>query len=105
MFKTIPKNECPLNFIANMEEETENARFYLGKNAVEKLRSTADFQNYRGAYERLFWEETDECYSALIKIIPVCEDFFLIAEITADEIDFKKNPKSPEYIFFLEMEE
>lgn len=105
MFKPIPEDKCPLDVIAEMGEEVKNARIYLGKNAVKKLRSTADLQHSDGPFERLVWDATDAYPASLIRIIPVCEDFFLVKKIIADDIAFKENPENPERIIFLEMED
>lgn len=109
MFKSIPENTCPLNVIAEMGEEVKNARIYLGKKAVENLRNTADLNRLYGDFEKvinkLFWEKNDEYPSTLMKITSVCDDFFLVLEITADDIAFKKNPEYPKRIIFLEMED
>lgn len=105
MLKIVPMDKCPLDVIAEMGELTKNARIYLGKSAIEKLRTTADSRSFFRGEERLLWEATDKFPATAIEFAPVCEDWFKVSHISASDIAFTFEPSTHTIVISLDMAE
>lgn len=104
MLITVPMDKCPLDVLAELGEQTKNARIYLGKSAVEKLRKTA-FRSFCRGEERLSWKATDKFPATAIEFAPVCEDWFKVSYISASDIAFTSEPFFPKLVISLDMAE
>ena len=104
MFVPVPKDVCPLDALADLGSITKNARIYIGKNAVEKLRKNA-FRGFHRGEETLRWEATEKYPSTLLMITKVCEDFFKVTYISTTDIAFTTETHNPNVIIFVEMAE
>jgi len=102
---TVPKDECPLNVLAKMGNQTASAWIFLHKNAVEKLRKTADFVGGFSSIIELKWNETPKYPSTLVWITNSSEEWIKVFRIEATDIAFEYAAIDPENIFFLKMEE
>jgi len=117
MLKVVPKDTSPLTVISEMGDLTNNARIYLGKKAVERLRLEADAISFRNGwaieknggfsclFEKFDWSETEGFPKTAIEIRPVCEDWFKIFSIKSKNIAFTFEPWVPKRIITIEMEE
>ena len=104
MIKVVPQDICPLDVIAEMGELTKNARIYLGKEAIEKLRGNANIMSIvRHKHEQLVWNATDKFPATLIEFYPICEDWFKVCRISASDIAFTFDPLNPDLVISLEM--
>lgn len=104
----VPKDKCPLDVLAEMEERTANAWIFLHQNAVEKLKDNCDVCNDVAHHEQitLSWEATEE-YPATEVVInnKAHTDWLEIFRISASDIAFSIRSKNPEEIYFLKMDE
>ena len=105
MVKIVPSDKCPLDVIAEMGDVTKNARIYLEKSAIEKLRSTADSKIFVNHMERLSWNPTDDFPETVIEFYPILENWFRVYRISASDIAFKRELSDPTIIIHLIMEE
>ena len=111
----VPKDKCPLDVLAEMGSQTANAWIFLHKNAVEKLRSTADqvneFPSMIEFQSEFKWNATPEYPATLLqithlpKIVNSREEWIKVYRIKASDIAFEYSASDPEYLFFLKMEE
>lgn len=101
----VPKDQCPLNVLAEMGAKTSNAWIFLHKNAVEKLRKTADVIDGFASIIELKWKETTEYPATLIWFPNSIEEWIKVFRIKAIDIAFEHAASDPDNIFFLKMEE
>lgn len=101
----VPKDKCPLDVLAEMGEKTANSWILLHKNAVEKLRSTADSIDGHGCFILITWKETAEYPSTRIWVPNSNEEWIKVIRIEADDIAFKSEASDPKHLYFLKMEE
>ena len=101
----VPKGKCPLNVLSEMGDKTANSWIFLHKNAIEKLRSTADSVDGFGCIIALHWKATAEYPSTLVWINNSNEEWVKILRIKADDIAFDYEPSDPRHLYFLKMEE
>ena len=103
----VPKDKCPLDVLAEMGEQTANAWIFLHKNAVEKLRSTADIVTVTDSFLKMHWKETEKYPSTTILVKHPTKEYIWqrIYHIMAIDIAFDYEPSDPEHLFFLQMEE
>ena len=105
MLKIVPFDKCPLDVLQEMGEITKNARIYLGNNAVNKLRATADNRYIINGQEYMLWKATDKFPSTEIRIYRVCEDWFKVFCIFCSDIAYTSEKLNPDIVIFLEMED
>lgn len=104
----VPKDECPLDVLAEMEERTANAWIFLHDNAVEKLKKSCVKYTLQYHSIKLNWDATENIPAT--SIIINTRKFYsghwnFVDYIEADDIAFKHRSYDPEEIFFLQMEE
>ena len=103
----VPKDKCPLRFIAEMEERVNNSWIFLHKNVLEKLISSADHHETdspslgKGS-NYLFWEK-----SPSRELATRSGNIWFPVEIIIDNgINFIWQPvDDPEEILFLKMDD
>jgi len=101
----VPRDQCPLNVLAEMGNQTANSWIFLHKNAVEKLRNTADIIDGFSSIIELKWKATTEYPATLIWVNNSIEEWIKVFRIKASDIAFEHAASDPENIFFLKMEE
>lgn len=106
----VPKDKCPLDVLAEMEDRTENAWIFLHSNAVEKLQHSEGVLYKEGRREGtivLTWEATKDYPETriVIDICSQCTDWKPILLISATDISFNLMSVDPEDLYFLKMEE
>ena len=101
----IPKDKCPLDYIAEMGERTKNAWIYIHENIYDKLiKSDGVSAEYEKTYFELTWEETEE-YPKTEILVNYGVEWYSVCNISAEDIAFKDKVDDPEEIFFLKMDE
>ena len=100
----VPKDKCPLDVLAEIGTQTANAWIFLHKNAVEKLRTTADEIIDAVDFLKMYWSGTEKYPSTTI-LLEGTATWYKVSTIEADDIAFKQSVSDPEHIFFLQMEE
>lgn len=104
----VPKDKCPLDFIAELGAQTAISWLFLHKNAIEKLCKTADSFSGHIGRRRLTWEATEKYPRTVLEYDDsgvAGYTWFNILYIEASDIAFRRSPSTPAYLFFLEMEE
>ena len=106
----VPKDECPLDVLAEMEDRTENAWIFLHSNAFQKLQRSEGVSREEGSRDGvivLIWKETKDYPETriAIDICALATDWKPIIFISASDISFNLMSVDPEEIFFLKMEE
>lgn len=104
----VPKDKCPLDILAEMEEGTKSAWIFLHRNAVEKLISTADDHSphQHSDFQELRWNATDDFPETVIWIDLHPDKVWLeIYRIDANDIAFNLPVDDPDNILFLKMAE
>lgn len=117
MLKIVPADMSPLTVIAELGKLTQNARIYLGKKAIEKLRLEADEISFRRGwaiekdggfsceFEKLDWDETSDFSKTTIEFRPICDDWFKVFCIKSKSIAFSFEPRIPKHVITIEMAE
>lgn len=100
----VPKDKCPLDVLAEMEERTENSWIFIHDNVVSKLEKTANCIIEEKEYQELKWYTAGKC-PAVILDIEIGGTWRKIYRIMADDIAFEDEPQDPEDVFFFKMEE
>lgn len=100
----VPKDKCPLDVLAEMEERTENSWIFMHDNVVSKLEKTASYIIEEKEYQELKWDTVDKC-PAVILDIEFGGIWRKVYRIMANAIAFENEPQDPEDVFFLKMEE
>ena len=106
----VPKDKCPLDVLAEMEERTKDAWIFLHANAVEKLKQSDGVSCEEGRKQGtlvLTWEATEE-YPETRVVIDICglnAEWKPIISISASDIAFNLMPVDFEDIYFLQMAE
>ena len=106
----VPKDKCPLDVLAEMEERTKDAWIFLHRNAFEKLKNSEGVSVKEGNKVGTLvftWEATEE-YPETRIVVDVCgmtTDWKPIILISASDIAFNLMPGDPEDIYFLKMDE
>ena len=88
----VPKDKCPLDVLAEMEERTAIAWIYFHENAVKKLEKSCDSYEEFPATAITIGTEVIGCWNP-------------VYSIDAEDIAFKSHSSDPEEILFLQMEE
>ena len=101
----VPEGKCPLDVLAELGRITRNARIFLHKNAVEKLRTTADAVDLCRGYLGMSWKATEKFPATAITLKCSKEEWNRVIHIKASDIAFEHEVRRPEYLFFLQMEE
>jgi len=104
----IPKDKCPLDFIAEMGERTKNAWLYLHSNVIRKLRESDETYCGMGEDDSLIfgWDATNDHPETKITVTyDYIAKWHIVEEIAAVDIAFKNRKKDFDEIFFLKMEE
>ena len=104
----VPKDKCPLDVLAEMEERTANAWIFLHDNVVENLQKSCDEYHllYRGI--RLKWNATKNVPDTSVLInrdILGGVHWNFVYFIDADNIAFNYRSFNPDELIFLQMEE
>ncbi len=104
----VPLDKCPLDVIAELKEETENAWIFLHRNALRKLISLADTcerLQMIPSYYNLHWKATESFPETQVCIYynEMYSEWASVITIEASDIAFKKQSPDPENIFFLKM--
>lgn len=102
----VPKDKCPLDVLAEMEERTAIAWIYFHENAVKKLEKSCDSYEELAHCIKLTWNATEEFPATAITIgTEVIGCWKPVYSIDAEDIAFKSHISDPEEILFLQMEE
>lgn len=106
----VPKDKCPLDFIAKMGERTANAWIFLDASAYNKLLISDGCEVCTRKDDEgrilLKWEATDEYPRAEVLLnIPTPTGWGQIVYIEAENIAFTFAMADPKEIFFLKMAE
>ncbi len=104
----VPKDKCPLDVLADMQERIRNSWIFLHRNAVNKLRETADETREIAFGSYMCWKGTDEYPSTLLTfdsdLVGTCRGVWSqVTAIIASDINFASS-LDPKYIYFLKME-
>ena len=106
----VPKDKCPLDFIAEMGERTKNALIFLHHNIIENLKDSdgVSVEEGRKSGTLVFaWEATED-YPETKIVVDICGIEMIwkpVILISACDIAFTIMPPTPEEIYFLQMEE
>ena len=94
----VPKDKCPLEVIAEMGEQTQNAWIFLNKDAINHLRDTAIAVTEYNGY-------TFNIGGRIVRVRTFSDEWKVLEEVTVGNgIDeFKSLPENPERIFMVEM--
>lgn len=102
----VPKDKCPLDVISELGEKAANSWIFLHKNAIEKLKETADEEYFISNFVcKLLWKETENYPQTMLRYDILKGVWTKIARIDADDIAFKCTSEDPDYIYFIKMEE
>lgn len=106
----VPKDKCPLDVLAEMENRTANAWIFLHSNAVEKLQRSDGVSCKEGnkVGTIVLTREATEDYPETRVVIDVCAmatEWKSIILISASDISFNLMPVDPEELYFLKMDE
>lgn len=105
----VPKDKCPLDVLAEMGNQTENAWIFLHCNALENLRHSEGvcITDDVPGMEVLTWDATEGCPKTRVvvgfkSLSPI---WSAITSICASDIAFSLMSPDPENIYYLKMEE
>lgn len=102
----LAKGKCPLNFLAEQREKTENAWIFLSKEIVEQLKATADSTWLDGSVLMLKWNATEEHADESIQLrtrnVNGQTKWFEAVAVNASDIAFKRPAIDPNEIFFID---
>ncbi len=104
----VPKDMCPLDFLAEMKERCKHAWIFMHKSVVSKLTGSegVDVASGINKCHILTWEATEE-YPETKLVISAFESqgWYTVISIKADDIAFKEIDKieDPECIIRLKM--
>lgn len=101
----VRNEECPLDTIANLGAAAARAWIFLHKNAVAKLRKSADTIDGCDAFLQLTWRATDKYPSTTLYVENSNKEWLRVLYIKASDISFEYEVSDPKYIFFLKMVE
>jgi len=102
-------NECAMDVLAELGEETKDAWIWVHKNVTENLKKDADsvMAEGFGGHFRIRWKATEE--SPETEILIYCgekgSEWDKVLTISADDIAYTTMPSDPEELLFLKMED
>ena len=100
----VPWGECPLDVLARLGEQTENAWVFLYVDTVRVLEMTASSHDM-GERETLKWDETNPLHPGTTMVLKRdSELWFRVIKIDAPNIAFKDESHDPENIFFFQID-
>ena len=101
----VSKDKCPLDTIAEMGSKTAKAWIFLHRNAIDKLRSTADIVDGCTGFLKMVWKETEKYPATTVYVENGGTEWIRVYYINASDIAFDYEPLDPKYLFFLKMED
>jgi len=99
----VPEDVCPLNVLAEMGEQTKNARIFLHRNVMEKLKQTADSVKEIPKYVEYFWNETEKYPKTILDVEKNELECLRVYRIYATDIAFSMEVENPDKMITLEM--
>jgi len=106
----VPKNVCPLDFLAQLGERTADAWIFFDESVYDNLLNSSgvivSFRDFESRERHLLWEETEEYpKTEVFLLIPEEGGWGRVKSISAIDIAFDCWRPDPKEIFFLKMEE
>lgn len=100
----VPKKKCPLDIISEMGEDAKKFRFFMDQAGLDQLRKSADSLTSIFDDSILEWKATDKYPSTKLVLSRSYGKWYMIKEIEAKDIFFRKISKNVEDNIFLEKE-
>ena len=105
---TVPKDMCPLDFLAEMGQTTEKAWLFLHRSCISDLEQSDGVTIVQGNYNSfiLTWEATEEYPETTLVYGRFSPEWHHVISIKADDIAFKELNEivDPEFLIRLRME-
>ncbi|MBR6504601.1 MAG: hypothetical protein IKT41_02630 [Clostridia bacterium] len=103
---TVPKDECPINKLAEMGCRIKNSWIFFDDNCFKKLKNSKGvvFEHASDIYT-FTWQATKDYPKTMIILKPFECGWLSTLAITADDIAFKIICEEPLNIFLLKMEQ
>jgi len=103
----VPMDKCPLDFLAEMEEKTQNAWIFMHRSCIANLEQSDGVTIESGDHEchTLTWEATEEYPETILTYGFFSEEWSHVIAVKADDIAFKEidNIVDPEYVIRLKI--
>lgn len=101
----VPKDMCPLDFLADLGERIKNVKLLFHGNVFNKLihsQGVSHEEISKDLYE-LTWEATEDYPETKLTINLDLGEWHTVYSISADDIAFEKLPVNPESTIRLKM--
>ena len=102
------KDECALDVLANLKDQTIKAWIFMHDNVIQKLKKTCDRGKCINSKYLCFEFFATDDYPATKILFSKSEkssQWHEVIKIEADDIAFEQKASTPEEIFFLKLEE
>lgn len=114
--EVVPKEMCPMDWLAEQKGQIVGANIFLDETCVSRLTETCDTEKDLSSVDKMLqWSATEKYPETRLWLRRTneyaidsemgCNVYFLLIEVEAADIEYKKCPPAPKENIFLTMED